>query len=890
MSTPGTETILLQVDVQANTARLVELQKALNDAKAANATLNQSFKDGQLSADEYAAGQVRLKQQTAAITQEVKVLTTANAQQDVANKAAVGSTEQLRAQYGLAVGQLNKLTSEERDNTVAGQKLQAQTKALNDELLKQEKAYGNSKRAVGDYNAGIKDVNVVSGQLTGGLRAAIDKGLAPFQNELDRGSGLLGKFKSGSDLVKQGLGLLKGAGEEGALGFKAVAGGIALTGIGLFVLAISAVVTYFTQTAEGGRVLAGVLGGLGAVLQVATDTVASFGKTLAEAVKNPRQALTELVQILEDQVVNRFKAFGVIFNAIRNSDTKQLANGFLQLGSGVEDVTGKAGRLFDKTKAAYELASRFAGREKDLAKQRRDLEREDIVAESRVAVLLRLSKERGKTASDQLASLKEAGSIENELSANRIKQSEKELALVNDRIKAAGAGKKAELIADKQAKEVEILQAESQQKETNARIQVRESVFLEKQRTEAATAAQQRREDAIKAKQTEVEQALLTVQAGSAAELALKQRGVQLAADLEIAGAKKTAAEKALIQSKADVESQKLAEDFTKKQAEEAKKRTDAANKEVIREYNEAKQHLEDYIANKEDAAKKDYAQGLIGENQYQKQLNALEKARLAAELVNATDYGQATAKIIKAQGENEIKEAKRVKDEKQKIKAIENEITNAARDAALIASDAIIEAFGKESEAGRAALVVKKVLALADIGISLEKQLQSNAEAGRNIAKDIPAPLGPILGTAYIIAEDALTIASNGAAAAKILGFNTGGLVPGAGNTDTVPALLTPGESVMNKQATQQFAPVLSYLNSLAGGTNFAPGFTPGRQPARQIDGGLAARNAGATAFPSAAEIGAAVARNVPTSIAVDEINRGQGRKANARAITSLG
>jgi len=44
---------------------------------------------------------------------------------------------------------------------------------------------------------------------------------------------------------------------------------------------------------------------------------------------------------------------------------------------------------------------------------------------------------------------------------------------------------------------------------------------------------------------------------------------------------------------------------------------------------------------------------------------------------------------------------------------------------------------------------------------------------------------------------------------------FNRGNIVPGTGNTDTVPAMLTPGEFVINKQATQQNRPLLEAINS---------------------------------------------------------------------------
>ncbi len=107
---------------------------------------------------------------------------------------------------------------------------------------------------------------------------------------------------------------------------------------------------------------------------------------------------------------------------------------------------------------------------------------------------------------------------------------------------------------------------------------------------------------------------------------------------------------------------------------------------------------------------------------------------------------------------------------------------------------------------------------------------------------------------------------------------------MPGTGSGDTVAAILTPGEVVMNK-ASKAYAPLLSVLNASYGGAAFASS-----QQARPADGGLAARQAGAGLFPSAAEIGAAVAAAVPDSISVRAINQAQGRSARVRALTSLG
>ena len=54
------------------------------------------------------------------------------------------------------------------------------------------------------------------------------------------------------------------------------------------------------------------------------------------------------------------------------------------------------------------------------------------------------------------------------------------------------------------------------------------------------------------------------------------------------------------------------------------------------------------------------------------------------------------------------------------------------------------------------------------------------------------------------------------------VLSMNTGGPVPGSGNTDTVPAMLTPGEFVMSKGAVQRYGvSALEGMNAAAGGTN---------------------------------------------------------------------
>ena len=53
------------------------------------------------------------------------------------------------------------------------------------------------------------------------------------------------------------------------------------------------------------------------------------------------------------------------------------------------------------------------------------------------------------------------------------------------------------------------------------------------------------------------------------------------------------------------------------------------------------------------------------------------------------------------------------------------------------------------------------------------------------------------------------------GLATLRSSGFAHGGLVPGRGTGDTVPALLTPGEFVVNAASTRKFFTQLQAINS---------------------------------------------------------------------------
>lgn len=83
------------------------------------------------------------------------------------------------------------------------------------------------------------------------------------------------------------------------------------------------------------------------------------------------------------------------------------------------------------------------------------------------------------------------------------------------------------------------------------------------------------------------------------------------------------------------------------------------------------------------------------------------------------------------------------------------------------------------------------------------------------------PANLAAVATTiATVVSGMASAIAS-----VKSAKFATGGLVtgPGTATSDSIPARLSNGESVMNARSTSMFAPVLSALNQAGGGAAFS-------------------------------------------------------------------
>ena len=132
------------------------------------------------------------------------------------------------------------------------------------------------------------------------------------------------------------------------------------------------------------------------------------------------------------------------------------------------------------------------------------------------------------------------------------------------------------------------------------------------------------------------------------------------------------------------------------------------------------------------------------------------------------------------------------------------------------IKSIAIFGNFFKRIRGGGAALSYLSEEQLDAIATStaLEGKVD-NLTRSLNLQRSAVINLGRSYSNYVRAAGIAATNLPQGFRTRPIRGMAKGGIVPGSGNKDTIPALLTPGESVITKEATQKFGPILEAMNS---------------------------------------------------------------------------
>lgn len=185
-------------------------------------------------------------------------------------------------------------------------------------------------------------------------------------------------------------------------------------------------------------------------------------------------------------------------------------------------------------------------------------------------------------------------------------------------------------------------------------------------------------------------------------------------------------------------------------------------------------------------------------------------KAFLQSKLDAYKDYAAVQEQLQKDLSDTEVKEQEEANKKKA---ALQEEQLKMMSDMIQTMGDGLSEFFESEDKSLHSFLKSMLTSILDAIEIAV------NAYFAQILAKEIASKSwGGVASAAALIA---LVKAAFAGAKALVKGFSTGGYVQGAGTgtSDSIPARLSNGESVMTAKATSMFSPILSAFNQLGGG-----------------------------------------------------------------------
>lgn len=228
---------------------------------------------------------------------------------------------------------------------------------------------------------------------------------------------------------------------------------------------------------------------------------------------------------------------------------------------------------------------------------------------------------------------------------------------------------------------------------------------------------------------------------------------------------------------------------------------------------NQAKEIVDEINKEFEEAEKKrrdaDIMNGGTGEEDDAAKLERY-KAFLQSKLDAYKDYAAVQEQLQKDLSDAEVKEQEEANKKKA---ALQEDQMKMMADMIQTMGDGLSEFFESEDKSLHSFLKSMLTSILDAIEIAV------NAYFAQILAKEIASKSWG--GVASAAALMALVKAAFAGAKALVKGFSTGGYVHGAGTgtSDSIPARLSNGESVMTAKATSMFSPILSAFNQLGGG-----------------------------------------------------------------------
>ena len=822
---------ILDIKVNYNEAvkAIAEYQTKIDAARDAEKNLKKQLKDGEISRQQYNEEMAASKIAIADYNDAIRIINKTVQNQIKQEKEQEGSLKALRAELSNLTAEYDALSETERKGA-SGEELKNKINEVTDALKDGEEETQRYYRNVGNYkeaiieaaNANIPFVEQINQMVTSvtGLKDY----LSGVKEEMVA-------VTSGTSGLTKVLKLLKVA--------------LVSTGIGALVVALGSLVSWFTKTQKGVETANKIMGAFGATVNVIIDRVSKLGSALVNLFtgnfKQSGEDAKAVFSGIGKEIADETKQAWKLAEVLNEIDKKEVMLSMSRAANRAEiEKLKKAAD--DQTLSTQE---RIKAAEKAAEIEKKDLNVQTQLAEARLANTLGFTKMTGEvrklmeqikagdvTADEVIGKLGLSDSTIEDLRNFRDqfnelqelmedsygRQTEQQNTLNSIRqegVDKAKEAKQKELEAVRAAEDAMLALVKDKREQARKEIELTYSRQIEdlrarlKTETDLTVKARQAINDQIKAleqqKAAELQKLseeelqkeidnrtklislqLEAVKKGSEQEYQLRMQQLLAQRDAELADKELTEQMKLAIVDKYDKQMDDL---ILQREQEISEKQQEAVR---LRMENEIMQ-LQQSGASELEILQEQASQKLELLNSIQQQEGESEEEFLNRKLQANQEYIDAKKAIAD----------KEVEIEQVKFQAIET-ITSG-----------LSSAFETLGENNKTFAILSKTLALAEIAINTGKALA----AGIAQAQSVPFPAN-----LAAIATTVATILSNIAVATKTVKsakFATGGLVtgPGTGTSDSIPAQLSNGESVMTARATSMFAPLLSSFNQMGGG-----------------------------------------------------------------------
>lgn len=858
---------ILKITVRNDDAirNIAQYRIAIENLRREEAEYKKALKNKQISQEEYNARIVETQKKMMEAKEVVQALTKEVRNNIKIEKEQEGSLISLRAQLSNLTAEYDSLSEAER-KAVKGENLKNRINEITDSLKGAEEETQRFYRNVGNYTEAI----------TKAAEANI-----PFIQEIHNSVTALSGLKGYLSDVKNEFVKIKDGYLEGASAAKTLSGtqkaaavstnllstamkilkvALISTGIGAIVVALGSLVAYLTKTQKGVEIVSKAMAALGAAVNVIIDRLAKLGGAIVKlftgdftgALSDTKEAFsgigdeiareTKLAWELKD-VLNQLEKQEIMLSMRRAANKAQIT----ELKKIADDTTKSVQERKDAIEKAYKLEQEDLKLQTEIAEKRlantlgykemneevrklmEQIKQGSITADEMIGKLglsestindlkefreqfnslqelSESSYQRQTEQQNKLNSIRKEGTDAAKRQADKelteIRKAEDELLkLVKDNRKRQS--NEIELQYTRQIKDLQNRLATEKELTAKARKAINEQIYaLEEQKKMALQKlSDEELQKEIANRQKLIELQLESVKKGSDKELELKLEQLKIKRQADLSDIELT-------------EEMKLAiiEKYKKKEAE----LVDAANKQI---WDKQKKALEDRAKAELDLLESQNnikLQKLANEGASESQLKQAQYAYEIQELQTSLAQENEVLDNMRQQKDETDEEYDRRKvEQKQKIAGIEVQIETAKVDSMKLLYNDLTSAIDALGEVNEGFAKLSKVLALGEIAVNTGKALA----AGIAQAQSVPFP-----GNIAAIATTVTTIMANIATAIKTVKsakFATGGLVtgPGTGTSDSIPAQLSNGESVMTARATELFAPILSSFNQMGGG-----------------------------------------------------------------------